>query len=202
MAQLIKHNYYYNCIIMNQSRNPKRKLKGNKKANNQVDISNYMSAKTVNGRNDPPKTNKTIQGEFRFGYTPGTGASAPFAFTAQDILRNIPGNILTGPIAGSPLTYWKFLRIVKVSAYCLGTGTGSTAPFVQLNFSGEPRIFTDDGIQGSRSAALHVRPPLSLLQRWIPDTNNTEVLFNASASGGALLIHITAEVISSSVIST
>jgi hypothetical protein len=172
-----------------------------RKSKNQVDISNYMSAKLVNGENDPPKTNKTIQGEFRFTYTPGTGGSAPFAFTAQDILRNIPGNTVTS-VAGSPLTYWKFLRIVKISAYCLGSGTGASAPYVQMNFKGEPRIFTDDGIQGSRSAALHVRPPLSLLQRWIPDTNNTEVLFDASATGGALLLHVSAEVISSSVLSS
>jgi len=186
---------------MNQSRKSQRKPRRTRKGQNQVDISTYMSAKLVNGPNDPPKTNKTIQGEYRFAYTPGTGGSAPFAFTAQDILKNIPGNTVTG-IAGSPLTYWKFLRIVKISAYCLGTGSGTAAPFVQMSFKGEPRIFTDDGIQGSRSAALHVRPPLSLLQRWIPDTNNTEVLFDASATGGALLLHVTAEVISSSVIST
>jgi len=186
---------------MNQSRKSQRKPRRTRKGQNQVDISTYMSAKLVNGPNDPPKTNKTIQGEYRFAYTPGTGGSAPFAFTAQDILKNIPGNTVTG-IAGSPLTYWKFLRIVKISAYCLGSGTGAAAPFVQMSFKGEPRIFTDDGIQGSRSAALHVRPPLSLLQRWIPDTNNTEVLFDASATGGALLLHVTAEVISSSVIST
>jgi hypothetical protein len=176
------------------SRTPRRMGKVVRRGEN---IQSMFSATRTNGPNDPPSIAETLQTTVRYIYNPST--TGTFAFTPQDLLRNVPGNVATGA-AGSPLVYFNKIRLVKVSAYALGTGTGTSQPHVRVAFTDDPRTFADNGVLGASAGNVHVRPPLSLLQRWFDSSDVTTKLFNVAATGTTpeLLIHVTAEVTSNS----
>jgi len=174
--------------------NQRKQNKSGKNNKSQVDITKYMSTSRVSGPRNPDSVNKTLMSTVKFEYVPST--TAGLAFTPQDILVNVPGNVPTST-AGTPPIYWKFLRLVKVSVYDMGSGSGSTPPSVAVTFPNEPRNITDLGVQGAESANVHVRPPLSVLSRWFPGTDVTTKVFSASTgSGGNHTIHLTAELLS------
>jgi len=147
----------------------------------------------------PDTVARTVQCTVKFTYKPS--ATAGLAFTPQDVLVNVPGNVPSAQ-AGTPTIYWKFIRLVKVSVWDLGSGSGSAAPLAQVSFPNEPRILSDYGVQGAESAAVHARPPLQTLQRWFPTTDATTKLFSAvtSSSSAQGLIYVTAELLSDSTV--
>jgi hypothetical protein len=174
--------------------NQRKQAKSSKNNKGQVDITKYMSTSRVSGPRNPDSVNKTLVSTVKFEYVPST--TAALAFTPNDMLVNVPGNLPTS-VAGSPPIYWKYIRLVKVSVYDMGSGSGSTPPSVAVAFPSEPRNITDLGVQGAESAHVHVRPPLSILSRWFPGTDVTTKVFSSTAgSGGNHTIHLTAELLS------
>lgn len=179
---------------MNRSNNNNIRRRGNRPANNQVDITKFMSTQSVRGANQPPKVNKSVTSTITFVYKPSAGATG---FTPQDILINVPGNEPSGP-AGSPPIYWNFIRLVKIQVWDLGSGSGSASPMASVSFTNDPRIISDYGVQGAQSAHVHVRPPLQLLSRWLPGSDAATVLFSAVTSQATAngIIYVTAELLS------
>lgn len=159
------------------------------------DLSSYMSTKAVGGPDNPDTVGRCIQTTVKFLYTPTVGATG---FTPSDILSSVPGNY-ENSLLSAPL-YWHFIRIIKVSVYDVGSGSGPTAPQASITFPVDPRTISDYGAQGASIARVHVRPPLSLLQRWLPGTDATTKIFTVttSASGATGVIYVTAELLSNS----
>jgi len=164
-----------------------------KKVHQRPDITEFMSVKKVGGPNKPDEVNRNVTATVKFAYTPSTTAAR--AFTPNDILVKVPGNILSAAPGSAPI-YWTHMRLVKVSVWGLGTGSGASAPIVSVEFSNDPRRITDEGVQGANAAAVHVRPPMQTMQTWYPGTDATTQLFTTSTSGGGEVIYITAQLLS------
>lgn len=158
-----------------------------------ADVTNSLRFRSerTSGPTDPPPVGSNVITTVRYRYTPGM--TSPF--TPYDLAVQVPQNG-TSP---NPTAYWQWIRIVKVSVYDTGTGSGSTPPNVSLSYAGEPFTYNDTGVQGGSAAAIHTKPPLQLMQTWWSTTNSTDTLFTATAGtafNGPAQVQVTAEVLS------
>lgn len=151
---------------------------------------NFM-AKQTGGSNDPPPVSLNVQTTIRFRYHP---RSVP-AWTPRDILQQVPGNWLTGDPEDSVRFFTK-MRLIKFQIWNPNDLGDNQSHQVTGQFKDDPRIFQDIGIRGARSSALHLRPPLSLLQTWFPYTDaSTKLMEKPSGLNDDHVVHLTVEVV-------
>lgn len=153
--------------------NKRIRSKNTKKSNSTrgESVQSMLAAKVTSGPDFPPEVDTSVQKTIRFIYTP---TSAAVAFTPADILTQIPGNKPSGP--NDPPVYFKNMRLIKVSGYDTGSGSGSLAPRVTISYPTDPRTFSRLGVQGAKSATLHTRPPLQVYEMWYPASDTTTKL--------------------------
>lgn len=166
--------------------------KGAARSQRQPIQSNELDPKETNGPEFPPEYKRVVTTTARFSYIPGTISP----WTPYDILVNVPGNQPT--ISTGPPPYWTWMRLQKISVFSVGTGSGG-AITTAVSFPGTPFKFARVGVQGSVPAALHVRPPLKLLEEWSSGSDSTTQLFsvdNVSGLNTNVLILLTVELMS------
>lgn len=166
-------------------------MKGKKasKSTSLISQDNFL-AKHTNGSNDPPRVMLNVQTTIRFRYIP----RAVPAWTPRDILQQVPGNWITGDDETSVRFYTK-MRLIKFQIWNPSDLGGTGDHSVQARFRDDPRTFQDIGVRGAKSSALHLRPPLSLLQTWYPHTDaSTKLLELPTGLATDEIVHLTVEV--------
>lgn len=151
-----------------------------------------LNPREVKGPNFPPEVGETIMTtvRYKFSFAQRSGGYKP-QFSPAEMITQLPGNKGIGSTPSS--VYWRWIRLVKVSVWNTGKGTGE-APRASISFRGSPFNFTRLGVEGSRAASLHVAPPLQVRQTWYYATDET-VLADISFDDDTE-IQLTVEVIS------
>jgi len=146
-----------------------------------------MAPALVRGPTDPPPTLYAQKLHYRheFAVNGPAGSTALFAVTDGILCTSLPGA-------------WASFRILKLSIYypegsnLTGVLSNSTY-FVAAQMSDginvddqNSQTFTDHGVPGAQSAALHVRPSFAQRQTWYAyNTSGTNTLFKVAGGPAA-----------------
>lgn len=150
----------------------------NQKSMNPVRVLD-LSARQVNGPNDPPSLITSVITTIRVGM-PVAASDVSGTITPATLIAAVPGT--TG--------YWKYVRLHKVSVY----GLGGLA--VNLNIFENNRKFADIGVPGAKASALHVSLPLIERANWYPVASTTSLVSWGSSAANTPQVHCTVELMS------
>lgn len=137
-----------------------------------------LSARQVNGPNDPPAVPTSLIHTVRVSLP--VGSSTTGDITPAKLIAAVPGS--TG--------YWKNVRLVRASIW------GTNGLSVDLIASDNNRRFADVGVPGARSSVVHMSLPLLTRANWYSSTAATVLAQWGTAASNGAVVHCTIEVTS------
>jgi len=147
-----------------------------------------LSSVLTRGPTDPQPVQFTIEHTYRTRLTVAPAGATDVAVTVGDLLGTVPGGT----------TMWSSARLEHLSVFAPASDAGYVRvripPFVATAGSGgDGKTFEDFGTQGSLRPVVHIRPALSLRDRWFDTTMDAgdPMCFVNHGSSGQLLVYAT-----------
>jgi len=149
-----------------------------------------LSSVLTRGPTDPQPVQYTIEHTYRTRLTVAPAGGTDVGVTMADLMASVPG--------GS--TLWETARLDHISVFApadvagyvrvrMAEDTATVEPGQSLS---DGKTFEDYGTQGSLRPVVHIRPALSLRQRWFVTTFSAAPLFFVNhGSSGQLLVYAT-----------